>query len=234
MKNISIIILFLIVKIFQWINSLVLTKFFSFNESLPLMSGALLFVTTIFVSGLLFKKFLPDEIYLLFVVIMIVLFIFFFVDLSLMVTFLAGFFLYGLIGAEAQVFQLLSSHRKIPRFLLLSLSFLPIIVSFPFFQSDGISSQFFYIISSIFAFFASYSTRFFGEKEFVRSDGKTPAWVGLFLMLGSSVLFINKIYEGEEMEAGLILPMVLFFYAGGAMIVYISITERLQKIIKKK
>ncbi len=234
MKNISIIIFFLLVKIFQWINSLVLTNFFSINESLPLMIGALLFVATIFISSLLFEKFLPDEIYLLFVAIMIVLFIFFFVDLSLMATFLAGFFLYGLIGAEAQVFQLFSSHRKIPRFLLLSLSFLPIVISFPFFQSQGISSQFFYIISSIFAFFASYSTKFFGEKEFIRSDGKTPAWVGLFLMLGSSLFLIDKIYGEEEMEVGLILPMILFFYAGGAMIVYISITERLRKIIKKK
>ena len=232
MKNISVIILFLIVKIFQWINSLVLTKFFSFNETLPLMIGILFFATTMFIFGLLAKKILYNQIPAVLIGILLFLFIIS-SNLSWLFTFLASVALYFLIGAEAQVFQLFSSNRKIPRFIPLFLSFLPIVISFPFFQSDGISSQFFYIISSIFAFFVSYSKQISGGKNVIVFQEGIPIWFGLFFIIASNLLYYFFVYKATETPSDLIFLSVLYFYVGGAIIIYLPIIERLKKIIKK-
>jgi len=232
MHSVFIIILFLVVKIFQWLNSFVLARLFSADKSSTIMISILIFVSAVFVFGLLVKKFLPKAINVAWIFIVFALIIISSINPSWVIICLAGLFLYALIGAEAQVLQSLSSYKNIPQFVPFLLSFLPIIISYQIPQSRVIAPQLFYIISSVLAFFASYSARIYGEEKFIIYQKAPPIWLGLFFIAGSGLLYYLEFYKKTETLPLMLLAFVLLFYVGGALVIYMSIDYRLQQTRK--
>lgn len=226
------IILFLVVKNFQWLNSFVLARLFSADEGPTVMMGIFIFIGAVFVFGLLVKKFLPQAINVAWIVIVFALFIISSINLSWAIIFLAGLFLYVLIGAEAQVLQSFSSCKNIPRFVPFLLSLLPIVISYQIPQSRVTAPQLFYIISSVLAFFASYSARAYGGGKFIIYQKAPPIWLGLFFIAGSGLLYYLVFYRATEIPPAELLAFVLLFYVGGAQMIYMSINERLQQACK--
>jgi len=232
MHGIFIIILFLVVKIFQWINGFVLARLFSAEEGFTIMISIFIFISAVFVFGLLVKKFLPKAINVAWVVIVLALIIVSLINPSWAIIFLAGLFLYALIGAEAQVLQSFSSYKNIPRFVPFLLSLLPIIVSYQIPQLRVVTPQLFYIISSVLAFFASYSARTYGEGKFIIYQKAPPIWLGLFFIAGSGLLYYLRFYRVTEIPHVMLLAFALLFYVGGALVIYMSIDERLRQLRK--
>lgn len=232
MHSIFIIILFLVVKIFQWLNSFVLARLFSADKSSTIMISIFIFISAVFVFDLLVKKFLPKAINVVWIVMVFALIIISSVNPSWVIIFLAGLFLYALIGAEAQVLQSLSSYKNIPRFVPFLLSLLPIVISYQIPQSRVIAPQLFYIISSVLAFFASYSARTYGGGKFIIYQKAPPIWLGLFFIAGSGLLYYLGFYKTTETLPDVLLAFVLLFYVGGALVIYMSIDERLRQVCK--
>ena len=216
MHSVFIIILFLVVKIFQWLNSFVLARLFSAEEGPAIMISIFIFISAVFAFGLLVKKFLPKAINMAWIFLLFSLIIISSINPSWVIIFLAGLFLYALIGAEAQVLQSLSSYRNIPRFVPLLLSLLPIVISYQVPQSRVITPQLFYIISSVLAFFSSYSARAYGGGKFIIYQKAPPIWLGLFFIAGSGLLYYLGFYRGTENPPAILLAFILLFYVGGA------------------
>lgn len=229
MNGAIIIFVFLVVKIFQYLNSFILARLFSAEESFAMMIGIFIFVSAIFAFGFLVKKFLPKAINIAWIFVVLALIITSQINISWMIIFLAGFFLYALIGAEAQVLQSIANYKNIPRFIPLLLTSLPIAVSYLLPQTRIITPQFFYIVSSIFAFFASYSAQVYGTGKFIIYQKAPPVWLGSIFMAGSGLLYYLGFYKAVETPPVILLAFILLFYVGGALVIYMSIDERLRQ-----
>ena len=140
---------------------------------------------------------------------------------------LAGLFLYALIGAESQVWRSLSNYKNIPRFVPFLLSLLPVVIFYSFPQSHIVTPQIFYIISSILAFFASYSTQIYGGKSVVYEKAP-PIWIGLFSLAWSGLLYYLGFYKIAGGPTVALISFTLLFYVSGALVIYINIDEQLQ------
>jgi len=232
MHSVFIIIIFLIVKAFQWLNSFVLAHLFG-TEGSKIMIGIFIFVSAIFIFGFLVKNFLPKAIKWAWIVIVFALIITSQTNPSWVTIFLVGLFLYALIGTEAQVLQSIASYKNIPRFVPFLLTLLPVVISYQFPQARIVTPQLFYIISSIFAFFASYSARAYGGGKFIIYQKAPSIWLGLFFMAGSGLLYYLGFYKTAETPPPILLAFVLLFYLGGALVIYMSIDERLRRTPKK-
>jgi len=232
MHIIFITIFFLIVKIFQLINSFLLTNFFSANENSTIIINIFIFISTIFVFGLLIKKFLPKLINGAWIIIVFTLIITSLINSLWATVFITGLFLYALIGAEAQLLQLLFNYKNNLRFTFFLLSLLPLIISYQISQLNMITTQLFYIISSVLAFLYSYSTRIYGEKESIVREKAPPIWLGLLFITASGLFYYFKSYIITETTPNIIFVFILAFYIIGALIIYTSINEYLQKKIK--
>jgi hypothetical protein len=230
MYSVFIVILFLLVKIIQWLNSFVLARIFGIEKSFSMMISILIFISAIFIFGLLVKKFFPKAMSVAWVVVVLALIVSSSINPSWAIIFLAGLFLYALIGMEAQVLQSFSNYKKIPRFVLFLLTLLPVVISYLPLQSHTVTPQIFYIITSAFAFFASYSARIYGGGKSIIYQKAPPIWFGLFFLLGSALLYYFGIYNATEAPPAILLPFILLFYAGGALIIYMSIDGRLREI----
>jgi len=219
-----------VVKIFQWLNGFILARLFIADKSSTIMISIFIFISAVFIFGLLVKKFLPKAINVAWIIIVFALII----NPSRVIIFLAGLFLYALIGAEAQVLQSLSNYKNIPRFVPFLLSLLPTVISHQIPQSRVIAPQLFYIISSVLAFFASYSAQAYGGGRFIIFQKAPPIWLGLFFIAGSSFLYYLGFYKMIETLNNVLLAFVLLFYVGGALMIYMSIDELLRQAHKMK
>ncbi len=233
MQGVFVILIFLVIKIFQYFNGFVLARLFSVEESITMMVGILIFVSALFLFGILVKKFFPKAINIAWIFIILGLIITSQMNLSWLIIFLAGLFLYALIGTEAQILQSMTNYKNIPRFIPFLLTFLPIVVSYFIPQARVITPQMFYIVSSILAFFASYSARVYGEGKFIFYQKAPPVWLGLFFMIGSGFLYYIGFYQTIGIPLTILLTLILLFYVGGALIIYMSIDERLRQISDK-
>lgn len=232
MKSIFVIILFLVVKVFQWLNSFVLARLFGTEGSFTLMMGIFIFICAIFMFNLLVNKFLPKAREWIWIVIVFTLIITSLIDPSWTSIFLAGLFLYALIGTEAQVLQSFANYKNIPRFIPFLLTLLPVVVSYQIPQARITTPQLFYIISSIFAFLASYSAQAYGGEKFTTYQKTPPIWFGLIFIAASGLIYYLGFYRATETLPTVLLSVVLGFYAAGALIIYISIDERLRQVRK--
>jgi len=139
------------------------------------------------------------------------------------IIFLTGFSLYALISAEAQVLQALSQYRNIPRFIPFLLSLFPIVIFHQISQLQVPLPQFFYFFSSVLAFLISYSTQYNRGKSIIYQKAP-PIWFGLLFIAMSGV-----IYYLESYKTTVVLVLELFFYTVGALVIYMSIGERLRQ-----
>jgi len=227
MRSALIIVVFLAVKTLQWLNSFALARFFSIEESAAVMMGVLFFVCAAFVFGFIVKTFFPKAIYFAWIFIVLALIITTQINTHLAIIFLSGLFLYALIGTEGQVIQTIADRQNIPKFITLMAAFLPVAISYLVPQARVAPPQLFYIISSLFAFLASYSAQKYGGGKFIFYQKAPPAWLGLFFLAGSGLLYYLGSY-GSGTPFTTIIPFVLLFYVGGALVIYLSIDAFLQ------
>ncbi|HHD80395.1 MAG TPA: hypothetical protein ENK99_02115, partial [Campylobacterales bacterium] len=192
------------------------------------MTDILIFVSVIFIFNFLIKKFFPKAINGAWIIIIFALIITSLINPSWVVISLAGFFLYALIGAEAQVLRSLANYKNIPRSAPSLLSLLPVIISHQIPQVHIIAPQLFYIISSAFALLVSYSARLCSEGKFVVYQKAPPIWFGLISIIWSGLLYYFGFYRTTEPPSIILLAFILLFYTGGALIVYTAIDELLQ------
>ena len=232
MQNILIIILFLIAKIFQWLNGFVLTRILSNDEGYTIMISAYIFIIAILVFGLLVKKFLPKLLGVAWIAIVSFLIILALVNCSWAIIFLAGLFWYALIGVEGQVLQSFSNCKNIPQFMPFLLSLMPVIIFSQISQSHIIASQIFYIINSVLAFLSSYFARKYSGGKVIIYGKAPPIWLGLSFIAGSGILYYLGFYGKMGTPHGMFIAFVLLFYVGGASAIYMSIDERLEQMRK--
>jgi len=232
MQSVFIIILFLVVKTFQWLNSFILARLFGADEGSTIMISMLIFISVLFVFGLLAKKFFPKALGVAWMVIVLFLIISSLISPLWAIIFLASLFLYALIGTEAQVLRSLSSYKHIPQLVLFLLSLLPIVISYQIPQLQVVAPQLFYIVSSVLAFFASYSARTYGGGKFTTYQKAPSIWLGLLFIAGSILLSYLGFYKATGALPDMFLALILLFYAAGALMVYMSIDERLRKTRK--
>lgn len=227
-SSIFIISLFLVVKTFQFINSFVFAQILSNDGGSTVIIYSLLFVGGVFLFGLAIKKFLsPERMKYAWVLVILFLILSGFVNPPLAIIFFAGIFLYSLIGVEAQVFRSLNNFKGIPRFVPFIITFLPLLVSYQFPETQVAVPQIFYIVTSVFALLASYSAESYGNTNFIKA--KSPSiWFGLVFMAFSIFAYYETIHSGNTLDPELI-ALFLFFYAGGALVIYSALDIYLRK-----
>ena len=226
-----IIFIFLIAKTFQLANSFVFAHLLGNDAGSKVMIGSIIFMGGIFILGLLIRKFLPPSVLnFSWIIVVFALIISFFIDPSWAIIFLAGIFLYALIGAEAQVLQSLNNFRSIPQFLPFLLTLFPVVISYIFPQTRIATPQLFYIVSSIFALLASYSARTYGGGKFIIYGDAPPLWLGLLFMFGSG--FVYYLASNSEAVPVQALAFVTLFYVGGALIIYMALDSHVRQLNK--
>lgn len=232
-SSIFIISIFLVVKVFQLINSFIFAQLLGNKNGSTIMIASLLLMGGIFAFGLLVKKFLPPSaLKSAWIFIVLFLIITLFINPSWAVIFLAAIFLYALIGAEARMLQSLNNFKNIPQFLPFLLTLLPVVVLYQFPQARIVTPQLFYIISSIFALMASYSTRTYNNGKFIVNEDGQPWPVGLIFMSASGLLYYFMIRPEDGAIPIILLALVTLFYVGGALIVYMSLDSYLRQVNK--
>ena len=84
------------------------------------------------------------------------------------------------------------------------------------------------MVSSVFAFLASYSAQKYGDGESIIYRDAPSVWLGISFIIVSSLIY----YIGYSRIIGdyNIIYLILLFYVGGGLIVYMNIDKRLQKI----
>ncbi len=231
----------MVLKIFQYFNGFVLAQIFTSNGGSLLAFSSLAFVLAIFFLGFLLKKVWPQALSWSWIFVVLTIGASSLINLSLPVAFISGLFLYALIGAEAQVFKTIEVYKKIPRPVLLIFSLVPaLFLLFPVkaLQVGIVSPWSFYVVSTVFAFLASYSAEIYGGGRFIsqpKGQKSMPIWFGLIFMIGAGLLYIfTYVFSYLDLtdlvgiSSTVILAPILGFYAAGAMSVYISIDASLR------
>lgn len=232
-SSIFIISIFLVVKVFQLVNSFIFARLLGNEQGSTIMIGSLLLMVGIFVFGLLVKKFLPPSaLKSAWIFVVLFLIITTIVSPSWAIIFLAAIFLYALIGAEAQVLQSLNNFKNIPQFLPFLLTLLPVLISYQFPQARIVTPQLFYIVSSIFALIASYSARSYGEGKFIIYGKAPPLLLGLSFIAGSGLVYYLVAHSEVGAMPVQILAFVMLFYVGGALVIYMALDSYLRRVSK--
>lgn len=229
MSGVAVIFILFFVKILQYLNGFVLTRLSSLDQGLSMLTSIFVFVGAMFIFSVLVKKFIPRAINIMWIFVVLVLIVSSQINPSWTVTFLAGLFLYAMIGAESQVLRSIANYGNIPKFVPLILTFAPLVISYFIPQTNVATPQLIYIISSFFAFFAAYTTKFYGTGRFIAYNKAPPIWLGLFFLVGSGFLYYHSFYKPVEVQYFVPLAFVLLFYVGGTIIIYISIDEHLRR-----
>jgi len=232
-SSVYIISVFLVVKIFQLINSFIFAHLLGNEQGSTIMIGSLLLMGGIFIFGLLVKKFLPPSaLKSAWIFIVLFLIVTSLVNPTWTIIFLSAIFLYALIGTESQVLRSLNSFKNIPQFLPFLLTLLPVVISYQFPQARIVTPQLFYIVSSVFALLASYSVMSSGGNKFIIYGEAPPLWLGLLFMIGSGLVYYLIAHsESGDMPAQ-ILAFVMLFYVGGALVIYMALDSYLKRVDK--
>lgn len=229
-SSVFIISVFLVVKIFQLVNSFFFARLLGNERGFTIMISSFLFMGGIFVFGLLVKKFLPPSaLKSAWIFIVLFLTVTLLINPSWTIIFLSAIFLYALIGAESQVLRSLNNFKNIPQFLPFLLTLLPVVISYQFPQARIATPQLFYIASSVLALLASYSVKSSGGDKFITYGKAPPLWFGLLFMIGSGfVYYLTSTTESSGMSVG-ITAFVVSFYAAGALVIYTALDSYLKR-----
>ncbi|MCX8016005.1 MAG: hypothetical protein N2692_01750 [Patescibacteria group bacterium] len=233
MHNASIILLFLITKIFQWVNSFVLAYLFSVDKSSVILLSIVAVIFLMFVIIFLVKKFFSKNLKKAWMIIIAFMVIGGLINKWVAIVGLLSIWLYALIGLEAEVFHSLSNYKNIPRSISFLFSLVPIALFYLLPQQfrllpeeKNLAPQLFYIITTVLALIYSYFKKFI-VKQNDTSQQKAPfIWFGLFFLFASCLLYYVGFYKTDG--DSLVLSFVILFYIGGATMTYAGINRYLR------
>lgn len=224
------VILFLVLKCLQLINSFVVLRILSVNSGskvLLMMTGFIVILTLL---GVISKnKQTESQRNKNWVYIVVILGILMLVRPEWSMVFLASIFFYGLIGAEGQVIRSLHNTIKMPITIPIVLSAIPLIASYFIPTINSHLGYIFYITTTIIAFIISAFTEEKGAKAVVYQEAP-PIIVGtLFMAISIALLYFSQVGSRPiKLEGSFEVAFLLAFYAVGAMVIYLNIDSRLK------
>lgn len=160
---------------------------------------------------------------------------------------LAGIMFYSFIGSEAQVLRSMEENFGLSRILLTSISIPLFFLSFiyaDFFNINPIQTGAIFLVESIFALLVSYNMKRHGAAVIMENP---PIFLGVFFMAISLIIFYVSGGLTEIIESNINaqsfwrfndkrligIMFVVPFYFAGAMIVYLSIENKIIKLAEK-
>jgi len=223
------ILAFFAIKAVQIINSSFLNSLFSTSEGLFTLGAGVIFVLAIFLLGVFVKKRTGNNKRILnsiWVPLVLFLIAAAMISPQLFVIFLAGIFFYGFSYAEGRLMEMLERKFGLYRALSLIISIGIYAVSYATGLYFGLVSVAIFMAQSLLAFMVSYTIR--TEKQ-AAAGGGPPAFIGiLFMAISAAFYYVGKAASSIEIPP-ILVPFSLLFYAAGAMIVYMSLTNYLEK-----
>lgn len=236
MQIILIVLIFLILKVFEYFNSFVLARFFSVKDIGVMVVGIFVVSIFIYLTAFFDKRHLSEKTNKVWFAVIPLIFIASFIYPMIFFTFMAGILLYGFFATETEVLQ--SITKKMPKYVLPIASILPMIFFWLFPQKDTIGTQIIYIFSIIFTYIASYSSSLHkGEKTvtfFKSAKDKTLWFIGPFFIIAAGVVYyllLNNIMDilASGITTTALLALAVAFYSLGCTMIYYSIDESLSK-----
>ncbi len=226
MNTILAVIIFLLVKAFQYANAFILNYLFTKHGDYKMIIFSLLFIILLIVFGTIIERFAPKLIKGGWLIIILTLIGAILINPVLFLFFLLSLLLYAMIGSEAQVFRSFSEHKNIPQPVLLLSSVAPLAAYFIIPEASVVGANILYITLLVFAFLHSYSVKKYRNQELGVKGNQSSPWLGFFLIIGSTILYYVEvdILQGNDM---FFLLLSILFYLFGVMIVYTSVNAKL-------
>lgn len=220
-----IILIFLLAKIVQLASGFALAHILGSALGSTILIDVLLLMVGMVLVGYVLKKFLPKVLPFLGFAFVFFLVATAWINYSLGMVFLGGFFLFLLIGSEAQVMRSLNRFKNIPQWVPFLLTLVPVLISYQLPQMQTATPILFYIVSSVFALVASYSGDDFNDWR-----NPPPIWLGFGFVAFSGVLYYVATHDSMEAMSLYVLTFVLLFYTGGAAVVYMALDGYLRRL----
>lgn len=232
MQPVFVIIVFFILKALQYFNSFVLARFFSVKNITAMVVGIFVVSIAIYLTAFFTKRHMSEKVNRIWFIITPIIVISGFFNPMIFFTFMAGLLLYGFFAAETEVLQ--SITKKVPKYVLLIVSLLPLSCFWLFPQKDMIGTQIIYVFSIIFTYITSYASSLHkGEKTVIFQRG--PLWLigPIFTVTAGIVYYVLLNNTTDIMPSGItttaLLALAVMFYALGSTMIYSSIDESLSK-----
>lgn len=149
-------------------------------------------------------------------------------DLPLLIV-LVGIYFYAFIVTESQALRTISANKHLRQEILFVLALIPIVIAYVIPRGLQVS-EIFYVLTCLLALLASHGAKNYKEGQVVVFK-HPPIFLGILFIIASGFLYYVRLDDGPESSIYISL-LVLLFYSGGAMIIYMFIYEKFRTLIK--
>lgn len=228
MQTIFVVIILLILKALQYFNSFILAKFFNIKESTVVVIVILAVSVWMYLIAFFNKRKMSKKVNnIWFAMAAIISFLGLCYPIFLFAT-LAGVFLYGFFSTEAEVLQPIT--KNIPKYVLPTVSLLPVAFFWVFPQQDVIGTQIIYIFSIIFTYIASYESPKQKGNVTIASPKKHaqglillfigPLFIAVAGILYNALLNYKADIAASRLGVPALLALAVSFYSVGSILIY--------------